>query len=358
MAQDGKPDVLGFSLSELESFCAALGEKPYRSRQLWQWLWRKGADSFESMTSLGKDLRQRMQESAVIGWPSVAAIQESADGTVKFLLALADGEQIETVLIPEKDHFTQCLSTQVGCSMGCTFCATGSMGLTRNMAPGEICGQILVARRWLQKRHASGNETRLLRNLVFMGMGEPLQNLSNLLHSLETITNAEGLDFSPRRVTVSTVGLPDKLPALGESGLVSLAVSLHAPSQQLREQIMPLAARACSLDRLMESLRAYPLKPRQRLTFEYLMLGGVNDSTACARDLVRLLSKVKAKVNLISYNPPGDVAAPYAKPNTEQVEAFQDVLRAKNLTATLRKSKGADIAAACGQLKADPGAKT
>jgi 23S rRNA (adenine2503-C2)-methyltransferase len=265
---------------------------------------------------------------------------------VKFLLTLADGEAVECVLIPEKDHYTACLSTQVGCAMGCGFCATGHMGFRRNMTSGEMLGQVFVARRHLLDK----GEPLLLRNLVFMGMGEPLLNYDHLVQALEALHHPQGLDFSSRRITVSTAGLERHLLDLGRSGLCSLAVSLHAPTQALRERLMPGAAKL-ELSRLMELLREYPIKPRERLTFEYLLLDGVNDSLEDARELVRLLSRVKAKVNLIVYNAaPG---LPYRPPSPERVFAFQEALKAKGLTATLRKSKGADIAAACGQLRAE-----
>jgi 23S rRNA (adenine2503-C2)-methyltransferase len=339
-------NLIDLTFHELESLIVSLGEPPYRARQVWQWLWQKGCRDIAAMTDVSKVLRARLAEAATIVWPMVARVRESADGTVKFLLALADGEAVECVLIPEKDHYTACLSTQVGCAMGCAFCATGLMGFRRNMTAGEMLGQVLVARQWLLDR---GVALRL-RNLVFMGMGEPLLNYDNLLAALEALHHPQGLDFSGRRITVSTAGVGRHLLDLGKTGLCSLAVSLHAPTQELRERIMPGAAKL-ELGRLMELLGEYPLKPRERLTFEYLLLDGVNDSPADARELVRLLSRVKAKVNLIVYNAtPG---LPYGPPPAERVHAFQELLKDKGLTATLRKSKGADIAAACGQLRAE-----
>ena len=339
-------NLIDLTFHELETLVVSLGEPPYRARQVWQWLWQKGCRDIAAMTDVSKALRARLAEAATLVWPRVARVLESADGTVKFLLELADGEAVECVLIPEKDHYTACLSTQVGCAMGCGFCATGAMGFRRNMTSGEMLGQVLVARQYLLDR----GEPLLLRNLVFMGMGEPLLNYDNLVRTLEALHHPQGLDFSSRRITVSTAGVERHLLDLGRSGLCSLAVSLHAPTQALRERIMPGAARL-SLDALMELLRQYPIKPRERLTFEYLLLDGVNDAIEDARELVRLLSRVKAKVNLIVYNAtPG---LPYRPPSPERVFAFQEALKAKGLTATLRKSKGADIAAACGQLRAE-----
>ncbi|MHC1712849.1 MAG: 23S rRNA (adenine(2503)-C(2))-methyltransferase RlmN [Solidesulfovibrio sp.] len=339
-------NLIDLTFHELETLVVSLGEPPYRARQVWQWLWQKGCRDIAAMTDASKDFRTRLAEVATIVWPRVERELESRDGTVKFLLGLADGESVECVLIPEKDHFTACLSTQVGCAMGCTFCATGMMGFRRNMTSGEMLGQVLVARQYLLDRGA----TLALRNLVFMGMGEPLLNYENLLKTLEALHHPQGLDMSGRRITVSTAGVARHLLDLGRSGLCALAVSLHAPTQELREKIMPGAAKV-PLAELMAILAEYPLKPRETLTFEYLMLDGVNDSLADARELVRLLSRIKAKVNLIVFNAtPG---LPFQSPPLERVYAFQEQLKAKGLTTTLRKSKGADIAAACGQLRAE-----
>jgi len=343
-------NLIDLTFHELETLIVSLDEPPYRARQVWQWLWQKGCRDIAAMTDVSKALRTRLGEVATIEWPAVARISESADGTVKFLLTLGDGESVECVLIPEKDHYTACLSTQVGCAMGCAFCATGLMGFRRNMTPGEMLGQVLVARQYLLDK----GETLALRNLVFMGMGEPLLNYENLVTTLEALHHPQGFDVSGRRITVSTAGVGKHLLDLGRTGLCALAVSLHAPTQEKREKIMPGAAKL-PLEELMEILRQYPMKPRERLTFEYLMLDGVNDSVEDARELVRLLSRVKAKVNLIVFNAtPG---LPYQPPPAERVFAFQETLKAKGLTATLRKSKGADIAAACGQLRAECEAK-
>ncbi|WP_027185416.1 23S rRNA (adenine(2503)-C(2))-methyltransferase RlmN [Desulfovibrio inopinatus] len=342
-----KSNLLEFTQPELTDFMADLGEKPFRAKQVWQWIWQKGVVDFEAMTNLSKDARAQLSDTAEIRWPMVEKALVSADGTVKFLLGLDDGSKVETVLIPEKDHFTQCLSTQVGCALGCRFCSTGTLGFTRNMTSGEILGQILVARRWLEEHE----EPLRLRNLVFMGMGEPLLNFEALERSLHGLNSDLGLDFSTRRITVSTVGIVPKLQALGELALSSLAVSLHAPNQAIREQIMPKAART-PLAELMDELARYPIRNRESITFEYLLLGGINDEPEHARELIRLLSRVKAKINLIAYN--ASPGLPFKRPDPARVEAFQNVLRAKGFTATLRKSKGSDIKAACGQLAANP----
>ncbi len=329
-----------------------MGEPKFRAVQVWQWLWQKMAKDFESMSNVSKATRTKLAEVAHITWPKVSTVEKSKDGTVKFLLTLADGAQVETVLIPSESRegairLTQCLSSQVGCAMGCTFCSTGSMGFERNMTHGEILGQVLVAREYLGDTRPDHPK---LRNLVFMGMGEPLLNLKTMMQALESLNDDHGLNFSPRRITVSTCGIEKGLKELGESGLAYLAISLHAPDQALREKIMPKAAH-WHLDDLMRALASYPLKTRERVTFEYLMLGGVNDGPEHAHALVKLVSKVKGKLNLIVYNPAK--GAPYKAPTPAQVLAFEKILWSKNITAIIRKSKGQDINAACGQLKAE-----
>lgn len=341
--------LLDLTLPELTEFVTTtLGEPAFRARQLWIWLWRKRAKSFNEMTDLSLAVRSKLEQTARITWPEVKTTQTSKDGTIKLLLQLEDGALVETVLIPSesktgKKRLTQCLSTQVGCAMGCTFCSTGSMGLIRNMTAAEILGQVLVARDFL----VDDPSDPTLRNLVFMGMGEPLHNFTELMKSLTILNDEQGMAFSARRITVSTSGVQKGLLELGQSGMAYLAVSLHAPTQELREKIMPRAAQ-WPLKDLISTLRSYPLETRERLTFEYLLLGGVNDTTQHAQELARLLSHIKAKLNLIAYNPTPD--SPYTAPSPEHILAFQKVLWAKGIVATLRKSKGQDIDAACGQL--------
>ncbi len=347
-------DILNMTLPELEAYMLSIGEPKFRAMQVWQWLWQKMARDFDSMTNVSKATREKLKACAQIIWPSIKTTEKSKDGTIKFLLALADGAEVETVLIPAtsrdgKKRLTQCLSSQVGCAMACTFCSTGSMGFERNMTHGEILGQILIAREYL-------GDTRpdhpILRNLVFMGMGEPLLNFKETLRSLESLNEDHGLNFSPRRITVSTCGIEKGLKELGESGLAYLAISLHAPNQALREQIMPKAAR-WPLNDLVNALKSYPLKTRERITFEYLLLGGVNDDIEHAKELVHLVSHVKGKLNLIVYNPAE--GAPYKAPSEDRILKFEKYLWSKNITAIIRKSKGQDIKAACGQLKAAHG---
>ncbi|MDE7241396.1 23S rRNA (adenine(2503)-C(2))-methyltransferase RlmN [Desulfovibrio sp.] len=354
-APDPRPNLLDFTLPALTEWMRdELGEPKFRAVQLWQWLWRRMARDFEGMSNISRATRARLAGAARIRWPEVAQKQESSDGTVKFLLRMEDGALVESVLIPSEGRdgnrrWSQCLSSQVGCPMACTFCATGGMGFTRNLSMGEILGQVLAARDHL-------GDTRpdwpVLRNLVFMGMGEPLLNWGAVKDALTSLNDDRGLNFSPRRITVSTCGIREGLRELGESGLAYLAVSLHAPNQALREKLMPRAAR-WPLDELMGALAAYPLKTRERITFEYLLLGGVNDGPEHAAELARLVGRVRGKLNLIVFNPwPG---APWRAPSEERVLAFERALWDRNITAIVRKSKGQDIAAACGQLCAAPG---
>jgi len=339
-------NLLDLTYDALEAFVVeTLGQPRFRTDQIWRWLWQKDARSFQDMTNLSKDLRSRLPELARVHWPEVTETHRSQDGTVKFLLQLHDGCLVETVLIPSvQGRYTQCLSTQVGCAMACTFCNTGQMGFERNMTHGEILGQILVGRRFLLDQGLPE-----LRNFVFMGMGEPLNNLETLMNALRSMNSDTGLNISWRRATVSTVGLPKQLDILGASELALPAISLHAPTQELRAQIMPKAARV-PLDELMACLDRFPMRPRERITFEYLLLGGVNDSLEHARQLAKLLSNRRCKVNLIAYNATDD--APYSAPDRDQVERFEKYLWDQGMTATIRRSMGADIKAACGQLKA------
>ncbi len=345
---DTKTNLLELTLDELRAFVIELGEPRFRAEQIWQWLWQKGAMDFGQMSNVSKSLRGKLSEQAVIRPPAVDTVRESDDGTVKFLLRLSDGALIETVLLPSRTHYTQCLSTQVGCAMGCAFCSTGTMGFARNLSHSEICGQVLLGRQWLEEKNKGDKGERNLRNLVFMGMGEPLLNYDTLIKSLRTLSDDKAFGFSTRRMTVSTAGVPGRMTELVATGLARLAVSLHAPNQELRERIMPRAARMQPLPELMAELKKLPLRPQERTTFEYILIGGINDSPQQARELVRLLSHLPAKINLIACNPAKD--SPFKAPTGEAMEAFQQVLRDKGFVAMLRKSKGQDIDAACGQL--------
>lgn len=336
--------IYDFSFSELEGIMEQWGEAPFRARQVWQWLWQKRCRDFSEMTNISAALRNRLSQTYSLERPQLEDLKQSADQTVKFVLRLEDGAFIETVLIPEKDHYTQCLSSQVGCALGCTFCSTGQMGFKRNLTCGEILGQVLLARDFLE-----GNQSEMgLRNIVFMGMGEPLLNWPQVKKSLAILCDPQALNFSQRRVTLSSVGIPGRLEEFAASGLGSLAVSLHAPEQRLRSKIMPRAAALIPLPDLLEILQGLPLKARQRITIEYILIGGLNDSLEEAKALNRLVSTLRCKINLISFNPgPG---MEFQAPDPEQVLAFERYLWDKGRTVNLRKSKGADIQAACGQL--------
>lgn len=347
-----KLNLLDLSFNQLQEWLTGELKQPaFRVTQIWQWVWQKMARDFDCMSNVSKNLKEILKGKAEIIWPDIADIQQSPDGTIKFLLKLADSSLIETVLIPSKNRtenirWSQCLSTQVGCPMTCSFCATGQMGFKRNLTSAEILGQVLIGRNYLNDFNLS---KPVLRNLVFMGMGEPLLNMNSLLPALETLGHDQGLNFSPRRMTVSTCGVKEGLKILGEKGHAYIAISLHAPNQELREKIMPNAAKF-PLEDLLESLKNYPLKTRETITFEYLLLGGINDGLIHAKELTKILSKIKGKVNLIVYNPVANL--PYKAPEEEAVAAFQKYLCDHNITAILRKSKGADIMAACGQLAA------
>lgn len=346
------PDLLNLTYPELEAFVTQeLAQPRFRAGQIWQWLWRKNVADIDAMTDISLTTRELLKTTTTVFLPEIVTEQVSADGTRKLLLKLSDGEMVETVLIPGETRdgvtrWSQCLSCQVGCVMGCTFCSTGTMGFSRNMTAGEILAQVLVGKRVLQ----DDNPNRpLIRNLVFMGMGEPLLNLNEILRSLEILNDPKGLSFSPRRITVSTCGIQQGLKQLGDSGRAFIAVSLHAPAQELRARIMPKAAH-WQLNDLVAALEAYPLKTREIITLEYMLLGGVNDHPEHARALGLIAKRLNAKLNLIVYNPvPG---LPYYAPTAATVEAFQKILWDMDLTAILRKSKGQDIDAACGQLRA------
>jgi len=337
-----RPDVKELSLEELTGLLTRLGQPAFRAAQVYNWLFHKDAAGFEEMTNLPKELRRALDRELSVGRLEPTAVQVSEDGTRKLLFGLADGERIESVLIPERDHWTLCLSSQVGCAMGCAFCHTGAGGLRRNLSPAEIIGQVQAARRLAP-------DDRPVSNLVFMGLGEPLANLDNLVAALKVITDPRGLGLAWRKVTVSTVGLPGPMVELLSRVKVRLAVSLNAPNDALRDQLMPVNRRH-PLAEVLAACRKLPLRPGERVTFEYVLLAGVNDSPAQALDLVRLLSRVPAKVNLIAFNE--HPAAAFKRPSDEAVAAFQEKLLSKNLAVFVRRSMGRDILAACGQLRA------
>lgn len=334
-------ELKGLSLEEMERLVVDHGEPAYRGRQLFHWIYGRGASTFAEMTDLPVALRARLAERASIGALVPLGREVSQDGTRKYLFGCADGRAIETVLIPDEGRLTACLSTQVGCALACAFCLTGKMGFIRHLQPGEIVDQVLSLRRDLQPGERIGN-------LVLMGMGEPLHNYDATVKALAILTHPLGLAYPLRRITLSTVGLVPEIVRLGQSGLdVNLAVSLHAANDELRDRLVPINRRY-PLKELMAALRAYPLPPRRRLTFEYALIDGVNDRPEDARELVRLLRGLRCKVNLLPLNEAP--AIPFRRPSQERVEAFQRILKSSGILATIRESRGLDISAACGLL--------
>lgn len=339
-----KPNIKDLSFGELSAFLSERKQPSFRAGQIRQWLFHKGAVSFAEMTDLSRQLRDELEESYTVGRLSVLRRAESRDGTVKFLFGLADGRSIESVLIPEARRLTLCISTQAGCGFGCAFCATAVLGLARNLTAGEIVEQVLEANRSL----SSGQR---ITHIVLMGMGEPLANYTQTLRALDMITDSEwGIGISPRRVTLSTVGLVPQIQKLMDETRINLAISLHAPNDELRGALMPVN-RKYSLAQLIECCRRLPIPRRKRITFEYVLLGGVNDSEQQAGQLARLLRGIPSKVNVIPFNPhPGSV---FTRPAPERIERFQNVLRDAGLQINLRRARGDDIQAACGQLQGE-----
>jgi 23S rRNA (adenine2503-C2)-methyltransferase len=335
-----RKDIRDFLLPELERFVLGLRQPQFRAMQIARWLYERRVESFSAMTNLPVGLRLMLGMKFNLSPLEVAAVNRATDGTAKLLLRLEDRREIETVIIPTPERMTLCISSQAGCAMKCAFCATARMGLERNLTTAEIIGQIVAASRHLQ-------EGEHLTNYVFMGMGEPLANYPRLLRALTIMTATWGMGISPRRITVSTVGLVPMIEKLMAETSVNLAVSLTATTDELRNRLAPINRRY-PLDQLLKTCRRLDLG-RRRITFEYVMLAGVNDSAADAKRLVKLMAPLRAKVNLILFNPfPGSGFQPSSR---EVVERFQAMLYEGNLTATIRESRGQDIAAACGQLR-------
>jgi 23S rRNA (adenine2503-C2)-methyltransferase len=345
---DGRVNLVGLSRDELDEAVAELGEPAFRARQLWSWIYHHGARDFAAMTSLGKALRARLAERFHIVRPAIAQAQRSSDGTRKWLLRFADGQEVESVHIPETSRGTLCVSSQVGCTLTCRFCHTGTQRLVRNLSAAEIVGQVLLARDELGEWPAPDAD-RQLTNLVMMGMGEPLYNYDNVAKALRIVMDGEGIAISKRRITLSTAGVVPAMRRCGEELGVNLAVSLHAVSDALRDELVPLN-RKYPLAELLAACRDYPgVHNARRITFEYVLLKGVNDSPADAREMARLLKGIPAKVNLIPFNPwPG---APFECASAEAIERFAQILFEGGLTAPVRQPRGQDIMAACGQLK-------
>jgi len=341
MSPSGKIELTDLTKDGLVSWLKEHDIAPYRASQILRWIYLRQVDSFDNMTDLTKSLRHHLASHFTIRRLTRLHLETSRDGTRKYLFQLEDGNLIETVLIPERDHFTLCISSQVGCAQGCRFCLTARRGFVRNLTAGEIIAQVRDA------LEDVGHSSRLT-NIVFMGMGEPLANYQNVVNAIHLITdNDVGLKFTNRKVTLSTAGLVPELFDLGTDTRVNLAVSLNATDDETRSRLMPIN-RKYSLDKLLNACRAYPLAPGRRITFEYILMKDVNDTEKDAERLSRLLKPIKAKVNLIPFN--AFDGSGFTRPSEEQLCRFQDVLLQNHFTVVIRRSKGQDIGAACGQL--------
>ena len=345
-------NLLGLDRDALAGFCEQFGEKRFRATQLFRWIHQRGAGDFTAMSDLAKSLRERLRGRAVVEAMSLLGEQASADGTIKWLFDAGGGNAIETVFIPEDDRGTLCISSQAGCAIGCRFCSTGHQGFSRNLTTAEIVGQLWFAEHHLRRRFGLAEGERAVTNVVMMGMGEPLQNYAALVPALKTMLDDHGYGLSRRRVTVSTSGVVPMIDRLGSDAPVALAVSLHAPNDALRDELVPLN-RKYPLPELLAACRRYLDKaPRDFITFEYCMLDGVNDSDAMAHELLALVQHptdgVRCKLNLIPFNP--FPASGLHRSPPERVAAFARILQQGGLIATVRKTRGDDIDAACGQL--------
>ena len=354
LAADGRRELVGLSREALAEALAAVGEKPFRAKQLWHWIYHQGVTDFVAMSSIAKPLRQVLAERFVIGRPELASEQTSSDETRKWLFRFRDGQEAETVYIPdrEQDRGAVCLSSQVGCTLSCRFCHTGTQALARNLGPAEIVGQFMAARDSYGEWPSPHGETpRLLSTIVLMGMGEPLYNYESVAAAMRIVMDNEGIGLSRRRITLSTSGVVPMMDRVGEELGVNLAVSLHAVTDALRDELVPLNRRY-PLAELIAACRRYPgASNARRITFEYVMLRGVNDSDADARALVRLIAGMPAKVNLIPFNPwPGSAYEPSLPP---QLERFSRIVMEAGFASPVRAPRGQDILAACGQLRTE-----
>jgi 23S rRNA (adenine2503-C2)-methyltransferase len=343
-----RPNLIGLDRQALAAEMAAIGAPDLRARQVWHWIYHRGITDFTAMTSLAKDFRARLAEGFTIQRPAIVAAQHSVDGTRKWLLRFADGQEVESVYIPEEDRGTLCVSSQVGCTLTCRFCHTGTQRLVRNLSAAEIVGQVMIARDQLCE-WPSPQDGRLLSNVVMMGMGEPLYNYDNVARALKIIMDGEGVAISKRRITLSTAGVVPMIERCGRELNVNLAISLHAVNDELRDRIVPIN-RKYPIAALLDACRNYPgLSNARRITFEYVMLKDVNDSPAEARELVRLLAGIPAKVNLIPFNSwPG---APFECSTETAIRRFSDIVFSAGYASPVRTPRGQDIMAACGQLK-------
>jgi 23S rRNA (adenine2503-C2)-methyltransferase len=356
---DTRANLLGLPRPALEAFVTGLGSKPFRARQLMNWIYKRGAGSFGAMTDLAKDFRARLEAGAEVRAPEIASVQRSSDGTLKWLLRADASQAFEMVYIPEPDRGTLCISSQVGCALDCSFCATAQQGFNRNLTTAEIVGQVWLACRELEReaaarhrepaaRGAAGTDERHVTNVVLMGMGEPLANFRNVVPALAIFLDDFGFDLSRRRVTLSTSGLVPQIYRLAEESNVALAVSLHAPDDALRNELVPINRKHPIAELLAACWHYLDEQNGRSVTFEYVMLEGVNDSPAQARALARLLKGHPAKVNLIPFNPfPG---THYQRSSAPVIQRFRDELLQRGVLATIRRTRGEDIDAACGQL--------
>ena len=343
-----RTDLKGMTLPELEAFFAGWGKERYRARQVFRWLYRRHVDDFAAMTDLSREFRALLSGSCRISAARPERVENSADGTEKYLFRLEDGETVESVLIPDGDRRTLCVSSQVGCALACSFCATGAMGFRRDMTSAEIIHQVCFAARRLSDRGER------LTNVVFMGMGEPLRNVREVSRGIELLLSQHGFGLSGKRITVSTAGIVPEMLAMAEKYPVSFAVSVNAPRDAQRTLLMPVNRRY-PLKELVSAMRRIPLRSGRKVTAEYVLLGGVNDTPGDAHALARLFRGARIKVNLIPFNPYEGAA--YAAPAPEAVDRFRDVLLAGGIQAITRERRGADIRAACGQLRAASGGK-
>ncbi len=345
-------NLIGLSKEELAKELADLGEKPFRAKQLWQWIYFRGESDFDNMSNLSKDLRAKLKENYTVKRPKIVAEQISKDKTHKWLLEFDDGQRIETVYIPEEDRGAVCISTQVGCAVGCKFCHTGSQKITRNLTAGEIVAQFMVARDAYGEWPSPTNETRYLSNIVVMGMGEPLHNKEETFKALKILSDGDGIAISKRRITLSTSGIAPNIEAVAAELGVKLAVSLHAPNNEKRSQIMPINNRY-KIEEVLAACQKYQaiMGMSRMITFEYLMLKDFNDTPDDARELIALMKKYNlgAKFNLIPFNPwPG---CDFQPSSNNKVHAFARILESAGYEAPIRVARGQDILAACGQLK-------
>ncbi|GAB4304356.1 MAG: 23S rRNA (adenine(2503)-C(2))-methyltransferase RlmN [Desulfuromonadia bacterium] len=336
-AGDTTIDLKNFTRAEMEAFLSGKGKERFRATQIFKWIYQKDVRKIEEMTNLSRELRKELSEGCVISDLVPETVETGRDGTRKYLFTLADGESVESVLIPDDGRNTLCISSQVGCAMGCDFCLTGTFGLTRNLTASEIVNQVCAVRRDLP-----------VNNIVFMGMGEPLHNLDNVVRAITILQDDNGLQFSSRKITVSTSGLVPQMTELGRRVTVNLAVSLNATTNEQRDRLMPVN-RSYPIEVLIRGCRDYPLPGRRKITIEYVMIRGVNDTIDDAKRLLRLISDIPTKVNLIPFNE--HEGASFHAPTQDAVDAFHRYLIDRHVTVITRQSRGGDISAACGQLK-------